>query len=91
MLMKSGDEEQVLELVDVPEFVLAEFCGLILRHQDLRNPDARRMLRDTVSALKVKAEQEPVDRVSLDRQSLKEDIAQMESLLKQFDQNDESA
>ena len=86
MLMKSGDEEQVLDLVDTPEFVLVKFCEMILRHQDLRNPDARRMLRDTLAALKVKAEKEPVDHISYDRRYLKEDIAYVEDLLKKFDE-----
>jgi hypothetical protein len=85
MLMKSGDEEQVLDLVDVPEFVLAQFCDLILRKQDLRNPDVRKMLRETVDALKAKAEKEPVDPVAYERNSLKESIANIEDLLKQFD------
>jgi hypothetical protein len=85
MSMKSGDEEQVLDLTDVPEFVLAQFCDLILRKQDLRNPDVRKMLRETVDALKSKAEKEPVDPVACERNSLKEGIADIEDLLKQFD------
>ena len=86
MVCKSGDEERVLDLVDTPEIVLVKFCESILRHQDLRNPDARRMLRETIGALKIKAEKEPVDHVSYDRDNLKENISYVEGLLKQFDE-----
>lgn len=86
MLMKSGGDEQVLDLVDTPEIVLIQFCEAILRHQDLRNPDARRMLKETAAALKAKAAKEPVDHVAFDRQNLKENIAYVEDLLKQFDE-----
>ena len=85
MVWKSDGDEQVLDLVDTPEFVLVQFCEMILRHRDLRNPDARRMLRETTAALKVKAEKEPVDNFAYDRQILKENIAFVEGLLKQFD------
>jgi hypothetical protein len=86
MLMKSGDEEQVLDLVDTPEFVLVQFCDLILRKQDLRNPDARKMLRETVYALKAKIAKEPVDHIAYERNNLKENIAYIEDLLRQFNQ-----
>ena len=86
MLMKSGDNEQVLDLAETPEFALVQFCDLILRKQDLRNPDARYILRETVSALKVKAEKEPSDPVAFYRTDLKAQIAQIEGLLEQFDQ-----
>jgi hypothetical protein len=86
MMWKSGDTEQVLDLVGVPEFVLVQFCDVILRKQDLRNPDARYMLRETVNALKVKAEEAPVGPAAFDRHSLKEQISRIEGLLVQFDQ-----
>ena len=86
MLWKSGDTEQVVDLVEVPEFVLVQFCDLILRKQDLRNPDARYMLRETVNALKVKAEEPPDGSAAFERHSLKEQIEQIEGLLDQFDQ-----
>jgi hypothetical protein len=86
MVLKSGDEEQVLDLLEVPEFVLMQFCDSILRKQDLRNPVVRDMLRDLTNALKIKAEQEPVDRVAIDRHSLKEQLTQIEGLLAKFDQ-----
>jgi len=83
MLMKSGDNEQVLDLVEVPEFVLLQFCDLILRKQDLSNPDVRYMLRETIGALKAKAEA-PSDPASFCRTGLKEQVAQIEGLLEQF-------
>ena len=86
MSMKSGDDEQVLDLVEVPEFVLVQFCEMILRHQEMRNPDARYMLRETVNALKVKAEEAAVGPGTYDRYSLKGMIARIEELLDQFDQ-----
>jgi hypothetical protein len=85
MVMGSGDEKQVLDLVDVPELVLVQFCDLILRKRDLRNPDTHKMLQEIVNALKVKAEKEPVDRIAYERCSLKESLAYIEDLLKQFD------
>ncbi len=85
MVWKSGDKEQILELVDSPEVVLVQFCNSILRHQDLRNPDARHMLRETVNALKVKAEQEPDSPLAMDRHDLKEKLAEIEELLDKFD------
>ena len=87
MSVKSGDnDEQVLDLVDVPEFVLQQFCEVILRRWDLRNPDARYALREFVNALKIKAEEKPVDQVVSDPYSLKAQIAKMEELLDKFDQ-----
>ena len=83
---KSGDDEQILDLVDTPEFVLVQFCEAILRHQDLRNPDARRMLREIVNALKIKDDKEPVDHISYGRNNLKENIAYVEGLLRQYDE-----
>ena len=90
MAMKSGDnKEQILDLVDVPEFVLVQSCDIILRHQDLRNPDAQYMLRETVNALKVKAEEKPSDLVfSYNRYDLKEYIVQIENLLSSVAQAD---
>jgi hypothetical protein len=87
IVRKTGDEEQVLELVDTPEFVLVQFCNSILRHQDLRNPDARRILRETVDALKVKAGQEPDSSAAMNRYELKDKLAEIEELLDKFDEN----
>jgi hypothetical protein len=86
MVWKTGDEEQVLELVDTPELVLVQCCNSILRHQDLRNPDARHMLRETVNALKIKAGQEPDSPIAMNRHELKKKLAEIEDLLKQFDE-----
>ncbi len=85
MLWKTGDKEQVLELVDTPVLVLVQFCNSILRHQDLRNPDARYRLREIVNALKVKAEQEPNGPADINRYELKEKLAEIEELLAKFD------
>jgi hypothetical protein len=86
MIWITGDEKRVLELVDTPELVLVQFCNSILRHQDLRNPDARRMLRETVDALKVKAGQEPDSPLAMDRFELKEKLVEIEEALDKFDE-----
>jgi hypothetical protein len=86
MSVKSGDGEQVLDLVEIPEFILVQFCEMILRHQDMRNQDARYMLRETVNALNVKAKEAAAGQDAYDRYSLKGAIARIEELLDQFDQ-----
>ena len=86
MVMKSGDKEQVLDLVEVPELVLVQSCNMILRHQDLRNPDAQYMLQEFVGALKVKAREDLVGPAAFNRHDLKKYITQIDDLLKQFDQ-----
>ena|GEM_PF-3220553 len=87
MVWKAGEkEEEILELTETPEFVLIQFCDIIIRKQDLRNPDARYMLDETVNALKVKAEKEPYGYSPFDRKGLKEYIAHIEDLLIKFDQ-----
>ena len=88
MMMESGDTKQLMALTEVPAFVLEQFCDLILRKQDLRNPDVRYMLRETVNALKVKAEEPPDGPVAFERHSLKEQLVYVEGLLDEFDQND---
>ena len=84
MRMNSGDDEQILDLVDVPEVVLVQFCDLLLRKQDLRNPDARYMLQEIVRALKAKVEEAPTDPADFYRTDLKAQIAQIEDLLEQL-------
>ncbi len=85
MLWKTGDKEQVIELVDSPEVILVQFCNSILRHQDLRSPDVRHRLREIVNALKVKAEQEPDGPADMNRYELKEKLAEIEELMAKFD------
>ena len=87
MLMKSGGNEQVLDLTEVPEFVLVQSCDTVLRHWDLRNPDARWHLAELIDALKVKAEEEPTGKATFDRYSLRKYVAQIEGLIEQFDEN----
>ena len=91
MIYKAGEnEEKVLELAETPEIVLLEFCDLIIRKQDLRNPDARNMLDENLNALRNKAEKEPDGNYTpFSRQDLKEYIAQIDDFLKKFDQNGE--
>ena len=87
MLMRSGDDEQMLDLVDVPEFVLVQSCDTILRHWDLRNSDARLQLTELINALKVKAQEEPTGPATFNRYGLREYIARIECLIKQFGEN----
>ena len=48
-----SDREEIMELVDAPEFVLVQMCDVTLRKQDMRNPDAQRMVREFVDALRI--------------------------------------
>ena len=84
MVMKAGEDEKVMDLVDTPEFVLRQSCDMILRHQDMRNPDAQRMVQDIISALKVKATKESDEPGALSRYNLKSYIMQVDDLLLQF-------
>jgi len=85
ILWKSGDKERVIDLVEAPEIVLLTFCEMILREQDLRNPDARYMLRGAVNALKVKTEKLPDCPDAYSRHRSKECIARIEDLLDQYE------
>jgi hypothetical protein len=85
MVMKAGDkDEQVMELVDTPEFVLVQFCDLIVRKRDIRNPDTHNTLRETVDALKIKSNEEATGIGQFNRYDLKKFIAQIDDLLNQY-------
>ncbi|MDR1687747.1 MAG: hypothetical protein LBS21_03940 [Clostridiales bacterium] len=86
MVMDSDGEEQVMSLEDSPEIVLIDTCNLVLRHRDLRNPDNRNFLREILNALKVKAESKSTEPNTVSREELKQNIAETEDLLKQFDE-----
>ena len=87
MKMEADGKEQILDLVDVPEFVLVQSCYMTLKYQDLRNPDAQYILRETINALKVKAEAKPGEPYSLRKQDLKDYITRIEDLLNSIDQD----
>jgi len=55
MVMKSGDDEQVFDLAETPDFLLAQFFSSIIRHQDLRNPIVQNMLKEIADAFRMKA------------------------------------
>ena len=85
MVMNKGtDNEEVMDLVDTPEFVLVQFCDLILRRRDIRNPETRQGVQEIVNALKVKAEGNSDEPVTYNRYDLKNYITGIEDLLKQF-------
>ena len=87
MVWKADDKEQVLELVETPTMILIQFCDLMIRKQDLRNPDVQYMMRENINALKIKAEKEPDDCYTpFNRRELKEYITQVEGLLMKFEQ-----
>ncbi len=87
ILMTSDDgSERILDMAETPDIILVKFLDLHLRHGDMNNPDTRRALRDTVTALKAKAEKEPTELVSFDLPSFKAAIDKAEELLKQFDE-----
>jgi len=83
VMNRGGDQEEIMDMVDAPEFVLVQMCDLTLRKQDMRNPDAQRMVREFVDALKVKAEKkaEPAD---YNRDELKKYIECIEEVLAKF-------
>jgi len=56
MSMKSGGKEEILDLVDVPEFVLMQACDVIVRKQNLRDPDTMSLFRELTNALRAKLE-----------------------------------
>jgi len=95
LVMNSGDNDaQVIDLVDAPELVLFNFCDITLRRQDMKNPEAQRIVRQTIDALKVKATQEPVPvgPACINRYSLKEYITEVEKILERFtNKNDEES
>jgi hypothetical protein len=84
MKMVRGENEEIMDLVDTPEFVLVQFCDMVLKHQDMRNPEAQRLVRENIVALKIKAEKDSTDLVSFDRHNLKRYISGIEELLEQF-------
>jgi hypothetical protein len=92
MVMNLGtDNEKIMDLVDTPEFVLVQFCDLIIRRRDLRNPETHNRLTETVKALKIKAQEEASGPGTFDRYELKEYIAGIEDLLKQYPPQDAEA
>ena len=56
MVMDPGDNEEVYDLTETPDFLLVQFCESILRHQDVRNPDVQNILREFVDALRAKVD-----------------------------------
>jgi len=82
MIMEADGKEQILDLSEVPEYVLMMSCDGILRNQDLRNPEAQYILQETINALKVKAEEKPSEGIiSYHRGDLKKYIAYVDDLL----------
>ena len=81
MVMTAGDKEQILDLIDTLVFVLIQSCNMTLRHQDLRNPDAQYILRETVNAIKTKIEKKPSELANYNRQELNKWIAHIDDLL----------
>jgi hypothetical protein len=84
VLDHGGEDEEVMELVDTPEFVLVQYCGMILRHRDIRIPTFHNMLAEIIAALKVKAEKEADGPGTFSRYDLKEYIKDVEGLLIQY-------
>ena len=81
IVMNPGEDEEISDLADAPEIILVQFCTMILKHQDLRDPDVQKSLRELLDAMKARADTEPVGPGCYDRRYLKEDIARIEDLL----------
>jgi len=85
--MKAGNDETIMDLEDTPDFVLVQFCSMILRHRDLRDPEHRQKVQGIVSALKAKAEkpgQNSISSFSLSKSELESYIALVEDILLEF-------
>ena len=78
------EDEKVMDLADTSEFVLVEFCNMILRHRDIRNPEIRDRIQEIINALKVKSEKLSGEPAASNRYNLKNYIMGIEDLLKQF-------
>jgi hypothetical protein len=84
VLNKGAEDEEVMELVDTPEFILVQYCGMILRHRDIRIPQFHNMLSEIIGALKVIAEKEADGPGTYNRHVLKDYVKDIEELLIQF-------
>jgi hypothetical protein len=88
MVMNPGDEEQVYDLTETPDFLLLQFCESILRKQDLRNPEVQNMLGEIVDALRAKVDNKSKDGfgflITVDRNELKGVIQAIDGLLMQI-------
>jgi len=78
------EDEEVIDLVDTPTFVLVQFCDVALRRYDMRNPDIRNQVQETINALKVKIEKESYDLTPFNRYDLKDYVTRVDDTLKQF-------
>ena len=80
VLNEGKEDKEVMDLVDTPEIVLVQFCDMILRHRDIRNPDVRQRVQEFINALKIKATKESAEPAAFDRYSLKSYITGVEDL-----------
>ena len=82
MKVKKGETEEIMDLADIPDFVLMQFCNMIFKHRDVTNPDTRNYLQDIIAALKAKAEKKLPDGTSADDEYyLKKYISEIEGIL----------
>ena len=86
MVMKSGDDEQVFDLAETPDFLLAQFFSSIIRHQDLRNPTVQNALKEIADAFRMKANNNIKDgfacSVTVDQSEIKYIIETIDEVLK---------
>ena len=89
MVMKSGDDEQVFDLAETPDFLLAQFFSSIIRHQDLRNPIVQNTLREIADAFRTKASNNINDgfacSITVDQSEIKQIIETIDDILKKAD------
>ena len=92
---KTGDKEEVLDLVDTPEMILVQMCDVIMRKWYLKDPDTQRHLQDIAGALKTIASKEVKDGVCngqsnlYNRDMLKKYAAAVEDVVKQVNEAQE--
>ena len=81
IMQRTGDIEKILNLEDAPGEVLMDFCRMILRHHNLRNPESQSLLRQLNAALKLKSEKDPTGNHAAARYYLKAAVEEIESIL----------
>ena len=84
MKMTSGGTEKIMDLIDVPDFVLTQSFEMMFRNHDVNDPDIRNYLRDIATALKTKAEKRLADGTSDDEYYCKKYIAELDGMLEKL-------
>ena len=89
LLRKSGEKEEVYDLTETPDYLLVTFCETILRHYDMRNPEARNILRDFADAIRTKLDKNLEDAfactITYSENELREIVKTIDEMLEKLD------